>query len=657
MKKRYTDFIKDKQILSYIVPFIIILVIFIVFISSSLAALTPIESIVITSENSSYENKEQGSWQITKKANWLTKGKVKLTFDINTMSKTKAKNVDLLLVVNTSNTLSSEDFNEMKTYVNEFANNILKEGSPSRMSLINFNSSSQIVSDFTNDKTQITDSINNMQMGEGTSFYKALQSTDEILKSYQPVSGNNLVIIFLTSSLPNKDMPNEEWQYNYLKSEYPNLTINSISYEMGSNISDKIKNISDKQFAATKQTLINTLYNATDMRNIYDEFIITDYIDDTNFQIENLDSLKNDIGKVKIEYEGTTPKVIIDLSNELISGESTKISFVIDLKDDKLESGGIFSVNKSIGVTSAILENTENILSTKTPVVADNYKVSYDSNLPSGCTVEEAIPSTKRYSVFDVVRISNDISCPNYQFKGWDIVSDKKVTMVNDNNFLMPSSDIILKATWSKVSLNMSMDGQVYEPQTLNNIIEKQAVLDNEASEFVTATTGIDFANISSNTNGKGVYTMASTKDDAFPIHYYRGAVTNNNVKFANFCWKIVRTTETGGVKLIYNGVPNSTTGACSNTTGTLTQTGTSAFNDKSSALTDVGYMQGKRYESVSKQMDNYTWEGINGKTSESRNLDWYSSVKTLEQSAANLWIGGSNLFAQHIINIIFLKQ
>ena len=38
-------------------------------------------------------------------------------------------------------------------------------------------------------------------------------------------------------------------------------------------------------------------------------------------------------------------------------------------------------------------------------------------------------------------------------------------------------------------------------------------------------------------------------------VYYYKGNVQNNNVLFAGFCWKIVRTTETGGVKIVYNGV------------------------------------------------------------------------------------------------------
>ena len=48
--------------------------------------------------------------------------------------------------------------------------------------------------------------------------------------------------------------------------------------------------------------------------------------------------------------------------------------------------------------------------------------------------------------------------------------------------------------------------------------------------------------------DGEGSDTYAN------PVYYYNGAVEDNNVLFANFCWKMVRTTDTGGVKLIYNG-------------------------------------------------------------------------------------------------------
>ncbi len=144
-------------------------------------------------------------------------------------------------------------------------------------------------------------------------------------------------------------------------------------------------------------------------------------------------------------------------------------------------------------------------------------------------------------------------------------------------------------------------DNNVFLPTIPNNlsglakIMAENAYLDNGKSEFVTSCEGVKFNNISSDTNGKGIYEIASTKDDPYPIYYYRGAVDNNNVKFGGFCWKAIRSTDTGGVKLIYNGEPDSD-GYCTNTTGTSTQIGTSKFNSSYGSPSDVGYMYGTRY-------------------------------------------------------------
>ena len=108
--------------------------------------------------------------------------------------------------------------------------------------------------------------------------------------------------------------------------------------------------------------------------------------------------------------------------------------------------------------------------------------------------------------------------------------------------------------------------------------------------------TGINFGKLSSASNGRGLYVMNSTTEDDYPIYYYRGNVSNNNAKFAGFCWKIVRTTETGGTKLIYNGTPNAS-GQCTNTTGNATQlSSTSIFNPNSNSPAYNGYMYGTVY-------------------------------------------------------------
>ncbi|MBO5138898.1 MAG: hypothetical protein J6B89_04620 [Bacilli bacterium] len=148
---------------------------------------------------------------------------------------------------------------------------------------------------------------------------------------------------------------------------------------------------------------------------------------------------------------------------------------------------------------------------------------------------------------------------------------------------------------FSYLNTSLSINGVVTvnrPKELLMTKIAEQAVLDNIASKYVTSETGIDFGQISSDTNGKGVYLLSSTKGEENPIYYYRGEVDNNNVKFANFCWKIVRTTDTGGIKLIYNGLPDSN-GYCTNTIGEETQIGRSVFNTSEDDNTYVGYMYG----------------------------------------------------------------
>ena len=105
--------------------------------------------------------------------------------------------------------------------------------------------------------------------------------------------------------------------------------------------------------------------------------------------------------------------------------------------------------------------------------------------------------------------------------------------------------------------------------------------------------TRIDFSKQSSEDGTNGIYTTVNTQN-GIPVYYYRGAVDNNHVIFANFCWRIVRTTETGGVKLIYDGVPSN--GECNNT-GDDTVIGKPAFNSKYKSPAYAGYMYGTAYE------------------------------------------------------------
>ena len=72
--------------------------------------------------------------------------------------------------------------------------------------------------------------------------------------------------------------------------------------------------------------------------------------------------------------------------------------------------------------------------------------------------------------------------------------------------------------------------------------------------------------------NGQGVYTRDGTENDKYPIYYYRGTqALANNLVFGGFCWKIVRTTATGGIRMIYNGEKNSDN-SCGTAAGNTTE-------------------------------------------------------------------------------------
>lgn len=93
------------------------------------------------------------------------------------------------------------------------------------------------------------------------------------------------------------------------------------------------------------------------------------------------------------------------------------------------------------------------------------------------------------------------------------------------------------------------------KPKSLNSLITQQAIYDDITSP--TVTNNIRINEISSLTNGNGVFIR---NDNNYT--YYRGNV-NNNLIFANHCWKIVSITNKGAIKIIYNGQPNN--GICDN--------------------------------------------------------------------------------------------
>ena len=95
---------------------------------------------------------------------------------------------------------------------------------------------------------------------------------------------------------------------------------------------------------------------------------------------------------------------------------------------------------------------------------------------------------------------------------------------------------------------------------------------------------------------------LASAEDDYGTSYYFRGAVTNNYVEFANKCWRIVRVSGDGSVKLIlHNDNPTGAANPCDAANNSASaafarysgETYKSAFNEKTDDNAYLGFMYG----------------------------------------------------------------
>jgi len=126
----------------------------------------------------------------------------------------------------------------------------------------------------------------------------------------------------------------------------------------------------------------------------------------------------------------------------------------------------------------------------------------------------------------------------------------------------------------------------------LYDLVTNGAVLDSSK--------GFDFLSGAS-ADDTGIYIEARTEDDEFPVYYYRG-LPNNNLIYAGFCWQVLRTTELGNIKLIYNGVPDGQTCvATGDNTNTLMDIPYASSNDSRIYGGYVYELEGEDYDSSAK--------------------------------------------------------
>ena len=553
-------------------------------------------TINLMSSHADYDAGEGGAWKITKSAKWTGDGKAQLTIDVDTVAKNaNGKYTDVLFVVDVSGSMTGAKLDRVKQDMTELTDSLMSNGQ-NQVAMVSFESGAKKKLDFTTDKSAAQTAIDSLSTSGCTNYYQAFKEAEGILENYQAQNNRDLFLLFLTDGYPNRDTPNEQAEYAYLKGAYPAMVINAIQYEMASEILDPIKAISDNQYIADMDTLNNVLFEASRAPYFYDNFNVEDAIDTRYFEVDSgtsVEALNSSLGTAELTEENGQQRIKWNMDGVLRSGQSAKLTINLKLKDQYKRVAGEYPTNSNISATFTTSEGrAENENSSETPVLKNAYDVVYEANGPSACQVN-GLPNQEKRFVYEIVEVSELIpTCQGNNFGGY-VISNESTTSFNNDFFRMPENDVTIRATWTKSSIEKRAEGEVFSVRTLYDTVARKSSGADSAS---------DYDDYNYNTQGK-IYTVAATENEEHPIHYFRGRVTDNYVLFADYCWKIVRTTETGGVKIIYLGRPD-TNGKCSNTTSKtygITDIGAAPFNTQNNSPAYVGYMYGTVYPAQSR--------------------------------------------------------
>lgn len=580
MKKLYNYF--SNNLFKCGLIFVLLVSVSIIVFSNSFAVELPVPSVVYTSSAFDYDTNEEGAWKITKYATWISKNKAMITYNLNTIAPENRSSTDYILVVDGSlNERNSNFSSAIKTMLTN-----MFDAGRNRVALIGFNNTASLITGFSYDDTSLNvalDSFLNESRAakKEISYYSAFSKIAEFMEGYTPEDAENVKVVFVTDGKPVIDSPKEVSIYQELKNNYSNLSFLAIQYEMGDEVVQEIKNISDEQIVVNANNVWNVLSNIYFGQDYYDSFVLSDYFREP-FKILNVKTIN---GTADILSDHSVEWNL--MTSSFGAGGKASMTIYVEASSD-YNIGDILPVTDTTIVNYSYNGGADRLESIDTPTLATAFNVIYDSNTPASCTVTN-MPSNTLTGIYDVVKpISQVPKCNGYSFKGWELVTDGIKTN-NDGSFIMPYKNVTYRAKWSKVSLNKSLDGTLAGSATLYDVVASAATLD----------TANDVG------SGNGVYTYYSTANDEYPVHYYHGNVTNNNVVFGNMCWKIVRTTSTGGVKLVYNG--SYLSGNCREASKGLKLT---VFNDNSDSLAYVGYMYGDviKTQNLSKTA---TWSNV----------------------------------------------
>ena len=167
-------------------------------------------------------------------------------------------------------------------------------------------------------------------------------------------------------------------------------------------------------------------------------------------------------------------------------------------------------------------------------------------------------------------------------------------TAVTSDTYANSYSSLVGKYLPSKV-LSIAGSSTAGTKKTTTNLSQIFYIIDATQSKLT-------YKILSSNRNTTEAL-LASTDDDYGTSYYFRGAVKNNYVEFANKCWRIVRITGNGAIKLVlHNDNTSKASNPCSSVNNSPAaafaqydgSTYTSAFNSGGYDNAYIGFMYGK---------------------------------------------------------------
>ena len=351
--------------------------------------------------------------------------------------------------------------------------------------------------------------------------------------------------------------------------------------------------------------------------NSYVKVYIT--IDSTYRESTDTSYLKDNYMKVNISPEGTTTSKSVILGSQTLTDlESNRKGYIIVSTGLKANEEKSYDLRIWMDSAVTIEQGLNKNWSGKIVVVSS---ASNKPAAPNGWY--EAAEGTLLASLRNNTEISEPITIPGTEVSAHTL--DDVPTQTASVSSTYQAYYITYGTGWTANGTNFDLTGAAVTSDTYANsyssLVGKYLVSDyipdmgSSTAGTMKTTTNLDsviyvvsatqnsftYKEITSNKNTTEAL-LASTEDDYGTSYYFRGAVKNNYVEFANKCWRIVRITGDGSVKLVLHNdntagaanpcssANNSTNAAFARYSGT---TYTSAFNKKCDDNAYVGFMYG----------------------------------------------------------------